>query len=70
MPTLINAQLRKAIPQFSKSSEIDIRITGEQEDQEESMAFLSKAMMLCSVPDNVYPDHTVQLNVKGSDYYI
>jgi multidrug efflux pump len=43
---LIVAQLKKAIPQFSKSSEIDIRITGEQEDQQESMAFLSKAMML------------------------
>jgi multidrug efflux pump subunit AcrB len=43
---LIVAQLRKAIPQFPKSSEIDIRITGEQEDQQESMAFLSKAMVL------------------------
>jgi multidrug efflux pump len=43
---LINAQLRKIIPQFSKSSDIDIRITGEQEDQMESMVFLSKAMIL------------------------
>jgi multidrug efflux pump len=43
---IINTQLKKAIPQFSKSSEIDIRITGEQEDQMESMVFLSKAMML------------------------
>ena len=43
---LINAQLRKAIPQFPKSSDIDIRITGEQEDQQESMVFLSKAMIL------------------------
>ena len=43
---LINAQLRKVIPQFSKSSDIDIRITGEQEDQTESMIFLSKAMIL------------------------
>jgi len=43
---LINAQLRKAIAQFSKSSAIAIRITGEQEDQQESMAFLSKALML------------------------
>ena len=42
----INASLRKLIPQFSKSSEVDIRITGEQEDQKESMIFLSKAMML------------------------
>jgi multidrug efflux pump subunit AcrB len=44
---VINAQLRKVIPQFSKPSDIDIRLTGEQEDQAESMAFLSKAMMLC-----------------------
>jgi multidrug efflux pump subunit AcrB len=43
---LIVAQLRKAIPQFPRSSEIDIRITGEQEDQQESMVFLSKAMVL------------------------
>lgn len=42
----INSQLRKVIPQFSKSSGIDIRITGEQEDQKESMVFLSKAMIL------------------------
>ncbi len=42
----INARLRKLIPQFSKSSEVDIRITGEQEDQKESMIFLSKAMIL------------------------
>jgi len=44
---LINAQLRKMIPQFAKPSDIDIRITGEQEDQAESMIFLSKAMVLC-----------------------
>jgi multidrug efflux pump subunit AcrB len=44
---LINAQLSKVIPQFIKSSDIDIRITGEQEDQAESVAFLSKAMILC-----------------------
>jgi multidrug efflux pump len=44
---LINAQLGKVIPQFNRSSDIDIRITGEQEDQAESMAFLSKAMILC-----------------------
>ena len=42
----INAQLRKEIPKFSKSQDIDIRITGEQEDQKESMLFLSKAMIL------------------------
>jgi multidrug efflux pump len=44
---LINAQLMKVIPEFNKSSDIDIRITGEQEDQAESMVFLSKAMILC-----------------------
>jgi len=44
---LINEQLRKVIPEFQKSSTIDIRITGEQEDQAESMAFLSRAMVLC-----------------------
>ena len=44
---VINAQLRKVIPQFNKSSDIDIRITGEQVDQSESMAFLSKALILC-----------------------
>jgi multidrug efflux pump len=43
---VINAQLRKAIPQFTKSTGVEIRITGEQEDQAESMAFLSKAMIL------------------------
>ncbi|MEI6049846.1 MAG: efflux RND transporter permease subunit [Bacteroidota bacterium] len=42
----INTQLRKAIPRFTKSSSVDIRITGEQEDQKESMLFLSKAMIL------------------------
>jgi multidrug efflux pump len=44
---VINTQLRKVIPQFTKASDIDIRITGEQEDQAESMVFLSKAMILC-----------------------
>jgi multidrug efflux pump len=44
---LINAQLRKVVPQFTKPMDIDIRLTGEQEDQAESMIFLSKAMILC-----------------------
>jgi multidrug efflux pump len=43
---LINAQMRKVLPQFEKASSIDIRLTGEQEDQQESMIFLSKAMIL------------------------
>ena len=42
----INAQLRKALPHFTKSSNVDIRLTGEQEDQKESMIFLFKAMIL------------------------
>jgi multidrug efflux pump subunit AcrB len=42
----IISQIKKAIPQFTKPSSIDIRITGEQEDQKESMAFLSNAMLL------------------------
>lgn len=43
----INMQLRQAIPMFAAGlSGIDIRLTGEQEDQQESMIFLSKAMLL------------------------
>jgi multidrug efflux pump subunit AcrB len=42
----INGELKKAIPKFAKSSDIDIRLTGEQEDQKESVLFLSKAMIL------------------------
>ena len=42
----IIAQLQKMIPFFSKSTDIDLKITGEQEDQAESMVFLSKAMIL------------------------
>jgi multidrug efflux pump len=43
---VINAQLRKVLPSFTKSSNVDIRLTGEQEDQKDSMIFLSKAMIL------------------------
>jgi len=42
----INAQIRKALPEFRKASGVEIRITGEQEDQQESMLFLTKAMLL------------------------
>ena len=42
----INAQLRKVLPQFERSSNVDIRLTGEQVDQKESMLFLSKALIL------------------------
>ena len=44
---VINAELRKVIPQFKKTMNVEIRQTGEQEDQAESMAFLSRAMILC-----------------------
>lgn len=42
----IVASIREALPEFQKSDEVDIKITGEQEDQEESGAFLGKAMLL------------------------
>jgi multidrug efflux pump len=45
-PNEINAQIQKAIPKFSKPSNVEIKITGEAEDQAESMVFLSKAMLL------------------------
>jgi multidrug efflux pump subunit AcrB len=34
------------LPQFQKSDAVDIKITGEQEDQAESASFLSKALLL------------------------
>jgi multidrug efflux pump len=42
----IIAKINKAIPQFVKTDTVDIRITGEQENQKESSDFLSKAMLL------------------------
>ncbi len=42
----INTKLRKVIPLIYLPAGVDISITGEQEDQQESMAFLSKAMIL------------------------
>ncbi|HEX2970621.1 MAG TPA: efflux RND transporter permease subunit [Bacteroidales bacterium] len=42
----INMQLRKIIPQFSGKNGVDIRLTGEQEEQMDSMIFLSKAMLI------------------------
>jgi len=45
-PNEINAQIHKAIPKFAKPSNVEIKITGEEEDQKESMLFLSKAMLL------------------------
>lgn len=42
----INNKIKAALPGFSVKEGIDIRLTGEQEDQQETMGFLSKAMML------------------------
>jgi multidrug efflux pump len=42
----INMQLRRMIPQFTLSSGVEIRMTGEQEEQMESMIFLSKALLV------------------------
>jgi multidrug efflux pump subunit AcrB len=42
----IIAKIQKSLPAFQKPDNIDIKITGEQEDQKESSMFLGKAMML------------------------
>lgn len=42
----IVAQVREAIPKFDKSESVDIKITGEQEDQQETASFLGRAMLL------------------------
>lgn len=42
----IIAQVEDALPKFQKSDQVDIKITGEQEDQLETMAFLGMASML------------------------
>ncbi len=40
------ASIKKAIPSYDRPSGIDINLTGEQDDQAETMAFLLKAMMI------------------------
>jgi multidrug efflux pump subunit AcrB len=40
------AKINAALPGFHKSENIEIKLTGEQEDQAETMGFLSKAMVL------------------------
>lgn len=40
------AKVTQALTGFKKSEKIDIKLTGEREDQQETMAFLSKAMVL------------------------
>ncbi|HEX3006641.1 MAG TPA: efflux RND transporter permease subunit, partial [Bacteroidales bacterium] len=42
----IVAQIQQALPKFQKSDAVDIKLTGEQEDQQESASFLSMAMLL------------------------
>ncbi len=42
----IVAQINKVMPAFSKSDKVEIKLTGEQEDQQETSAFLGKAMLL------------------------
>jgi multidrug efflux pump subunit AcrB len=40
------SKINQGIPQFEKSESVDIKITGEQEDQKESSDFLSIAMLV------------------------
>lgn len=42
----IIAEIEDALPAFNKPEGVDLKITGEQEDQEESATFLSMAMLL------------------------
>lgn len=42
----IVSEIKKNLPRYNKKEGVDIKLTGEQEDQKESMAFLSKAMLL------------------------
>ncbi len=45
-PNEINVDIQKAIDVFQKPNGVEINLTGEKEDQKESAAFLSKAMLL------------------------
>lgn len=45
-PNIINTSIREALPYFTAPSDINVAITGEQEDQRESAEFLSRAMIL------------------------
>ncbi len=55
----INARLRKVIPQFARPSDIDIRITGEQEDQTGINGISFKSNDPFFVPYHVYTYHTI-----------
>lgn len=45
-PNEIVTGIEAALPGFQKSEAVEIKLTGEQEDQQEAMQFLSKAMVL------------------------
>lgn len=42
----VNMKLRQYLPSFSKPNDVEISLTGEQEDQAENMVFLSQAMLV------------------------
>jgi multidrug efflux pump subunit AcrB len=42
----IVSQIEKSIPSFKIKEDVEIKLTGEKEDQKETMAFFSKAMIL------------------------
>jgi len=42
----IVTKINKDLPKFTKKNGIDIKLTGEQDDQKETMGFLGKAMLL------------------------
>lgn len=44
--TEIMTKIKKALPNFEKSDNVEIKLTGEQEDRAESQSFLGKAMLL------------------------
>jgi multidrug efflux pump len=45
-PTEIVAKINKALPAFKKGNGVEIKMTGEQEQQEETSSFLGGAMMM------------------------
>jgi len=45
-PNEVVANVNRSLPAFAKSANVDIKLTGEQEDQKESASFLSMAMGL------------------------
>ena len=42
----VNAKIRQALPRFNKPQNVEISLTGEQEDQAENMVFLGQAMLV------------------------